>query len=271
MHALLLPLLLACGDKPEDTQAPQAEDTGPADTTEAEPPSAACAVSPAVVAPPFEEAVLVSTGSTPGDSPIAEYQWSLLSQPDGSAVAVQGDRLTPDLGGDYELQLVVVDEDGRESAPCNTELRSAPSQALWIELYWDLSQDDMDLHLLAPGGTLETDTDCYYANCVGGGLDWGVLGDDTDNPSLDLDDVPGTGPENINIDQPSDGVYEVWVHDYRGSNSGGNADPEERNTTTINIWLNGSQAFSLTKHIEGEDVYTPFVEISMPDGRVVGL
>ena len=54
----------------------------------------------------------------------------------------------------------------------------------------------MDLHLVAPGGVPRTDTDCYFETCVGGGSDWGVVGESSDDPALDLDDIDNTGPEN---------------------------------------------------------------------------
>ncbi|MBI5485842.1 MAG: hypothetical protein HY905_00770 [Deltaproteobacteria bacterium] len=59
--------------------------------------------------------------------------------------------------------------------------------------------------------------DCYYANCnasYGAVLEWDAPGAE-DNPRLDLDDVEGHGPENINIDEPVIGSeYLVGVHYY---------------------------------------------------------
>jgi hypothetical protein len=127
----------------------------------------------------------------------------------------------------------------------------------------------MDLHLLAPGGTLLTETDCYYANCTPsswtGGLDWGVIGDDSDDPELVLDDIALTGPEVIVIDAPSGGEFTVVVHDYPGSvfTAG--------NVVTLEVSIGGESAFTDTWLIEGEDIYTELVSISFPGGVVTSL
>ena len=108
--------------------------------------------------------------------------------------------------------------------------------------------------------------DCYYANCDGFyGLDWGVTGVDEDDPALDLDDIPGTGPENINIEDPQPGIFTVFVHDYPGSVR---HDPTE---VTVNIYLGGSQVFSETRRISGEDSDTYYATIDPAAGTVTPM
>lgn len=253
------------------------EDTGlvvpPTVVPPADAPIAECSVSPNPVSPPFEVATWDGSGSyDPGGLAITSYNWTLLSKPAGSAVdmppgdAVRGNFM-PDQAGTYVGQLIVTNEAGIQSAPCTTNLEAIPAQDLWVEMFWDRAGDDMDLHLLAPGGTPRTGTDCYFVNCDGGAvLDWGATGYAGDNPRLDLDDIPGTGPENINIDDPdaSGGGFTVFVHDYPG-------DGGEPTNVTVNIYLNGSLTWSDTRTITGEDTDTYFAQIDWNAGTVTGL
>ncbi|MEL6180406.1 MAG: hypothetical protein AAFS10_15715, partial [Myxococcota bacterium] len=61
------------------------------------------------------------------------------------------------------------------------------------------------------GGSWESGDDCHWRNCGGSGLSWGA-GGTQDDPRLDVDDVDGYGPENINIDEPEDATYRIGVH-----------------------------------------------------------
>jgi hypothetical protein len=224
-------------------------------------PMADCSVAPNPVTPPFEAAIWDGSGSTAGaGSPIAMYYWELVQKPEGSAASLpyqSGIKVSDfyaDMAGDYVAQLTVTNEQGY-SDTCQATLEAVPSQNLWVEMFWQHSGDDMDLHLLAPGGTKETDSDCYWANCTFG-LEWGAWGPD-DNPWLDLDDIQSTGPENINIEIPeTTGEYTVIVHDYPGSVL------ETANDVTINIYLGSSLVWSKTKTITGEDSFTPFAKIN---------
>ncbi len=280
----IAPLLTACVSDQnfhieQDVPAPLEEDTAPPVEPPPDVPVAVCSVSPNPVTPPFEEAKWDGRDSyDPNGYEIVDFRWSLVSKPAGSAVSMPGapdsgdavrNGFVPDLAGDYIGQLVVTNEIGDESEPCEVNLESIPAEDLWVEMYWEVAADDMDLHLLRPNGSIESNTDCYYANCVNGNLDWGDRNDPLDDPSLDLDDIPGTGPENINIAQPEPGEFLVYVHDYSGSNWGeANADTRDANNVTVNVYLNGSMVWTNTKGISGENTYTPFCAINWETGTV---
>lgn len=169
------------------------------------------------------------------DGDIVTTQWTLDATPDGSDA--NGPNQTnstqtefrPDIAGIYSLGLRVVDDDG-QSARCTIPVYAVATEGLRLELFWD-SAPDMDLHLLHPEATnWHSALDCYYANCVGGvGLPW-FSSSAADNPRLDIDDVTGFGPENINIDNPEPGTYRVGVHAYFGDSQ----------SVTVRVYCGGS-------------------------------
>jgi hypothetical protein len=136
---------------------------------------------------------------------------------------------TPDVAGDYRLRLRVTDRAGASDA-CTTVVHATPREGLRVELSWDppgrscptsegaaCDSSDLDLHLLRESGRAEPfggSDDCHWLNCnasAGRLLSWGAAGTD-DDPRLDLDDVTGHGPENININRPSARSYRIAVH-----------------------------------------------------------
>ncbi len=170
------------------------------------------------------------TGMGVDDGSIVGWRWRLVGTPDGSAVRepsprdAMTTRFTPDIAGEYRLELTVTDDDG-ESGTCVYLVRAIASEGLRIEMNWETDGTDMDTHLLRPlpeGMFWFQEADCHWQNCnemSGDVLEWGAPGPD-DNPRLDLDDTDGLGPENINIDVPQPGVYRVGVHAWGGVGRG---------------------------------------------------
>ena len=162
------------------------------------------------------------------DGSITAYQWELVSFPAGSAAAppappdAQVASFMPDIAGEYRIRLTVWDNDNNPDF-CEFSVLAVPGEGLRVELFWNPPESpsdhsDVDLHLTHPNANHWFDDwlDCYYSNCdasVAMILEWDVPNDPEDNPRLDLDDVDGYGPENINIDEPVTGhVYRVGVH-----------------------------------------------------------
>lgn len=161
-------------------------------------------------------------GGAVDDGEIVRWRWSLEDVPPGSRADAprpndrQTTRFTPDLAGEYRITLRVVDDDG-DAATCDVLVRALAREGLRVEMFWDTNGTDMDLHLLDSGADMwRTSSDCYFANCTGGRLDWGLGGPD-DDPRLDIDDINGYGPENINIDEPRPGTYRIGVYAYDGT------------------------------------------------------
>ena len=155
------------------------------------------------------------------------YQWEVISAPVGSTSIVEpADQLVGDhfldLAGEYVYQFTASDPNGG-SASCSFMIDAVPSEALRVEIVWNVGVEDdpsdVDLHMLRQPGNWNTASDCNWRTCVGG-LEWGT-GASGDNPRLDLDDVDGNGPENINIDAPENNTtYTVGIHYWADDGTG---------------------------------------------------
>lgn len=142
---------------------------------------------------------------------------------------------------------------------------TADPPALVVTLTWEHGDDDLNLHLVAPAGTLGADTDCHFVNCLAPAqLDWGVTGDTADNPVLDVNDITGTGPETITLVRPADGQYTVIVHDYPGSVFNSTNGIEVTIETPAGSW-------NYVRQINGEDSDNYVLQVQYPGGTVTGM
>ena len=189
---------------------------------------------------------LIGSGSDPDGGPVT-FQWTVTQRPTGSSSQPSSPTSATtnfylDASGTYVLQLCVTDDEA-ETTCCTTELESTPPGTLHIEVLWDDPWGDVDLHLLnvtrVPDDGWFTTDDCYFANQT---PDWGPAGADA-NPTLDVDDRDGNGPENITIDlNPSTGTYHVGTHYFCDRSAGGSGPT----TATVRIFCMGTLAAEYT-------------------------
>jgi PKD repeat protein len=148
------------------------------------------------------------------------YAWYVSEAPEGATWALDFDdtaqpTFSADTLGTYTISLVVTDADALDSEnPAATVVQVVPWEDLEVEVTWNQSVD-IDLHVIAPGGAYYQDSDCYFANPA---PEWGVVGDITDNPLLDVDDDQGGGPERVVLQRPLDDVYTIMVEYYNDRN-----------------------------------------------------
>lgn len=186
------------------------------------------------------QVILAGGGSDPAGDPLT-CSWIVTNRPSGSRVVPDQANncvtpFTPDLVGDYDLELIVMDPMGN-TASCTTQVHANPFGGLWVEMFWDVNSD-VDLHVVHPSAgsatadaSYWTSLDCYYGNRT---PDWDVIGNVNDDPSLDRDDTQFTGPENTRINVPVAGnSYGVSVHWWSaGSNTMTNV--------TTNVYCGGA-------------------------------
>ncbi len=236
---------------------------------------------------PLDDVIISAEGSEPSTASgdIVATNWEIVAKPPGSTAVLTNptgsqtgftfaDVLGVDLAGRYRIRATVVDDLGTESVnECEVEFEAIPTDSVLAQLSWDTAEGDMDLHVtkknsggqfcpqgveLGPGSVASSCSagsppdDCYYANCKatsGSRPDWdedGTNGSEGD-PSLDIDDLSGYGPENINIDNAVEGEYLVGV-DYFSFSGGAVGN-------TIRIYLYGQLQAEFFKELQPQEFW----------------
>ncbi|MBI3178522.1 MAG: hypothetical protein HYZ27_02605, partial [Deltaproteobacteria bacterium] len=192
------------------------------------------------------------------------YSWRIASRPSGSTSQLSSTTSsTPtfvaDVSGEFLVCLVVTDSEGCSSAEDCVRIVVAPRVKLHIELTWNTNNSDIDVHYRAPNGTF------FHRftpppNCGNGDAkdvwycrkrpDWGLNGEgvpdgnNTNDPALDVDNITGFGPENINQDILFDGAtdFTIGVHYY--CDRGGAA-----TNARIRVFVDGNPVFESTRSL----------------------
>ena len=229
-----------------------------------------------VSALPLQELECDATQSIDADGAIDIYEWTVIERPVGSvapftpAPNVADPNFFVDLAGRYVFRLNVIDDGGAVSCePADVTVVAVPDETIHVQLTWhtpndpdetDFSGTDLDLHFLHPLGSIgHSRYDVHWLNKTpnwGGGLA---------NPSLDIDDTNGAGPENINLDGPeADSNYRVGVHYWSDSGLGAS-------DATIRIYIYGLLQFELTRTLASTDDYWDVAAIIWDSGDVVRI
>lgn len=249
-------------------------------------PSGGC---PVAVAKVVEGAVVVpqtilhlqgGDSYAPAGLAIAKYQWTAI-QPTGSiqpfvpSPAFPNPTFTANAAGIYQFCLEVWDAAGQKSCkPSCVDVAVVPDIALHMELLWQTPGDlnpydvgpaagaDLDLHFAHPlASSLDLD-------CDGSGDPWFSNPFDAfwfnpnpawdgpttaDDPSLDLDDMDGAGPENLNLAAPAGSsadpiAYAIGVHYWNDHGYG-------KSIATVRLYTAGTLAFEVTQVLQPLDMW----------------
>lgn len=216
---------------------------------------------------------LDATGSEDpdGDSPLT-YAWTLRSKPLGSTSAIAEPtavktsvRLDANLTGAYEFQLTVSDAQGVPSCqPALSSVVAAPTQKLLVELFWDNTGTDLDLHMLSwtNAKLFSIPDDCFYQNRT---PDWGAPGGEN-NPELVRDSLVGYGPEVFGYASPIESTYRVAVV---FENELLSAMPKTK--ATVRITVLGVLKAERSKSLEKKGEVWEVADIHWPSGEVTPL
>lgn len=211
-----------------------------------------------------------STSSDPDmDLPLT-YKWTLRSSPIGASTMIADPMapmtamtLDPLLPGSYEVQLDVTDAAGAKNCmPVRQTIVASPAQKLLVEMFWDNSKTDIDLHVLRTPTSVvgRAPDDCHYANMR---PDWGMPGT-MDDPELLRDALTGYGPEIFGYVNPIDTTYRVMAEF-----ANEHLEPMPATNVTIRVYLFGVVKFEQTKQLTMKGQRWAAVDVTWPSGMVV--
>lgn len=216
---------------------------------------------------PLTPVTLDGSASTDPDGNLPlSFVWSLVRRPEGSQaslsatdIAVTG--FTPDLVGVYESELSVSDATHlRSLLPDRVAVTALPAERILAELVWDSPIADLDLHLIAPGGSFGGLLDCNWSNPA---PDWGAVGA-ADDPRLLRDDLAGFGPETIGYAEPQNGVYGLVVDFYAAHTPSGN----EPTSATLRVFVDGLVKAEITRRLSSQGLRWTVARVRWPEGSV---
>lgn len=152
-----------------------------------------------------------------------------------------------DVAGTFTVGLIVTDDRGAVSTECSVTVNAVPRDGLHVQLTWDRPDNDIDLHLTRSSPHTAAGAWCGTNDAYFGGRspNWGG---GNRNPSLDIDDLEGFGPENINIESPAEGNYTVGVGMYTHDSD---------STVTVKIFVGGQLEFEGFQLMGQSDNWVP--------------
>lgn len=200
---------------------------------------------------------------------VVRWEWALEQRPIGSTATLTASdlervELTADIAGQYVARLHVYDDTDVRSCDASVlTIDVKPKEELHVELVWDHDEADLDLHIVRQGGALfNHDGDVYFSNKEPANTpetpSWST--DPDENPTLDVDDDEGYGPENGNIVDPAAGsIWNVYVHYWRD-----NTDQDPFTTATLRVYVYGALQTELTQTFSEEETMWQAIEIAWP-------
>jgi hypothetical protein len=221
---------------------------------------------------------------------VVKYQWAMEQPALSASKFVPSDTypsptFAANVLGKYVFHLDVWDEFGRKSCvPATAEVYAATGCALHVELLWTspgdpnpddegpLAGTDVDLHLAHPNASqsdldgdgakdpwFDPSWDVFWFYPL---QNWGSISSNDDNPSLDLDDVDGNGPENVNLCLPEDGkTYAVGVNYWDDHGFG-------TSYVTVRVYVYGSLVYQVNDLALVDHDLCWIADVDWPGGQV---
>lgn len=225
-------------------------------------------------------------------APIIEWKWEVEQPPGATGKFSPGPGFPKptfmvQLAGAYTFQLSVGDKSDAWSEVATYEVTVTPGKAIHVELVWDTPGDpdqtdsgpmagaDLDIHFIHPmadeldldedgqlDGYFDQPYDCFWFNPH---PNWGVVDPEVgDNPSLDIDDTDGAGPEVVSLAVPEAVAYKVGAHYWNDHGFG-------PSFATVRVYVSGMLVFEMADtELAMKDMWEACT-IEWPSGTVTAI